>query len=542
MASSKTAMPSEALVSMTPAPADKHEALLREARDAADRLRLILDISNTIVANLELEDLLHAVAASLRKALHCDVVAIAVADTQAGCLRFHAVDFPDSVGVARPGFMMPIEGTLLGEVFRTGKPTIHSHANGIGVDEVTGPEGIIFCCAVPLFSRNKTLGTLSVGRKEPPPERDLELLVELSPQVAIALDNSIAWGRVNDLKNQLAREKVYLEDEIRSEMHFREILGGTRVLHQVLQQVEVVAPTDSTVLITGETGTGKEAIARAIHDLSARKPKAFVKLNCAALPTGLMESELFGHEKGAFTGAISQRIGRFELANGGTIFLDEIGEVPLEVQPKLLRVLQEREFERLGGSRTLRTDARLIAATNRDLEAMVREQKFRSDLYYRLNVFPIRVPPLRERADDIPLLVRHFVHQFGRRMGKTIETIPSETMDTLVRYQWPGNIRELQNVIERAVILTPGSVLNVAFGELANRSAQPSAPSSGVPNDMQSVLDQTERRHIIQALEHANWVIAGPNGAAARLGMKRSTLQARMQKLGVQITRSGPSQ
>ena len=538
----ETSMPSEALVSMTPAPAAEHEALLREARDTADRLRLILDISNTIVANLELEDLLHAVAASLRKALHCDVAAIAVADTQAGCLRFHAVDFPDSVGIARPGFMMPIEGTLLGEVFRTGRPTIHSHANGIGVDEVTGPEGVIFCSAVPLFSGNKTLGTLSVGRKEPPPERDLELLVELSPQVAIALDNSIAWGRVNDLKNQLAREKVYLEDEIRSEMHFREILGGTRVLHQVLQQVEVVAPTDSTVLITGETGTGKEAIARAIHDLSARKPKPFVKLNCAALPTGLMESELFGHEKGAFTGAISQRIGRFELANGGTMFLDEIGEVPLEVQPKLLRVLQEREFERLGGGRTLRTDARLIAATNRDLEAMVREQKFRSDLYYRLNVFPIRVPPLRERADDIPLLVRHFVHQFGRRMGKTIETIPSETMDTLVRYQWPGNIRELQNVIERAVILTPGSVLNVAIGELPNRSAQPSAPSSGVPNDMQSVLDQTERRHIIQALEHANWVIAGPNGAAARLGMKRSTLQARMQKLGVHITRTGPSQ
>jgi formate hydrogenlyase transcriptional activator len=542
MASSKTAMPSEALVSMTPAPADEHEALLREARDATDRLRLILDISNTIVANLELEDLLHAVAASLRKALHCDVAAIAVADAQAGCLRFHAVDFPDSVGVARPGLMMPIEGTLLGEVFRTGKPTIHSPANGVGVDEVTGPEGIIFCCAVPLVCRNKTLGTLSVGRKEPPPERDLELLVELSPQVAIALDNSIAWGRVNDLKNQLAREKVYLEDEIRSEMHFREILGGTRVLHQVLQQVEVVAPTDSTVLITGETGTGKEAIARAIHDLSARKPKAFVKLNCAALPTGLMESELFGHEKGAFTGAIAQRIGRFELANGGTIFLDEIGEVPLEVQPKLLRVLQEREFERLGGSRTLRTDARLIAATNRDLEAMVREQKFRSDLYYRLNVFPIRVPPLRERADDIPLLVRHFVHQFGRRMGKTIETIPSEMMDALVRYQWPGNIRELQNVIERAVILTPGSVLSVAIGELTSRSKQPTTRSAGGPKGMQSVLDETERRHIIQALEGANWVIAGPNGAAARLGMKRSTLQARMQKLGVQITRSGPSQ
>jgi formate hydrogenlyase transcriptional activator len=535
-------MASEPLVAMTPAPADEHEALLREARDATDRLRLILDISNTIVANLELEDLLHAVAASLRKALHCDVAAITVADTQAGCLRFHAVDFPDSVGVARPGFMMPIEGTLLGEVFRTGKPTIHSPANGIGVDEVAGPEGIRFCCAVPLVSRNKTLGTLSVGQKERPPERDLELLVGLSTQVAIALDNSIAWGQVNDLKNQLAREKVYLEDEIRSEMHFREIVGRTRVLHQVLQQVEVVAPTDSTVLISGETGTGKEAVARAIHDLSARKPKAFVKLNCAALPTGLMESELFGHEKGAFTGAIAQRTGRFELANGGTIFLDEIGEVPLEVQPKLLRVLQEREFERLGGSRTLRTDARLIAATNRDLEAMVREQKFRSDLYYRLDVFPIRVPPLRERADDIPLLVRHFVHQFGRRMGKTIETIPSEMMNALVRYQWPGNIRELQNVIERAVILTPGSVLNVAIGELTTRSTQPTTHSADSPKAMQSVLDETERRHIIQALEHSNWVIAGPNGAAARLGMKRSTLQARMQKLGVQITRSGPSQ
>jgi formate hydrogenlyase transcriptional activator len=265
-------------------------------------------------------------------------------------------------------------------------------------------------------------------------------------------------------------------------------------------------------------------------------------LNCAALPTGLMESELFGHEKGAFTGAIAQRIGRFEVANGGSVFLDEIGEIPLEVQPKLLRVLQEREFERLGGSKTLRTDARLIAATNRDLEAMVREQKFRSDLYYRLNVFPVRVPPLRERAADIPLLVRHFVHQFGRRMGKTIEAIPSKAMDALVRYDWPGNIRELQNVIERAVILTPGSVLNVAVGELTTRSTQSLPPSSSARKDMQSVLDQTERQHMLRVLEEANWVVAGPNGAAARLGMKRSTLQARMQKLGVQIPRSGPSQ
>jgi formate hydrogenlyase transcriptional activator len=544
MASSKTAMPSEPLVSTTPAAADEHETLLREARDTADRLRLILDINNTIVANLELQDLLHAVAASLRRALQCDAAAISVADTEAGSLRYHAVDFPESIGVARPGYAMPIEGTLLGEVFRTAKPTLHSLADGIGGDEVAGPEGIRFGCVVPLFSKDKTIGVLSVGRRDAPAftERDLELLVQVSTQVAIALDNSMAWGQINELKSQLAREKVYLEDEIRSEMHFREIVGKTKALREILQQVEVVAPTDSTVLIYGETGTGKEAIARAIHDLSARKTKAFVKLNCAALPTGLMESELFGHEKGAFTGAISQRIGRFELANGGSVFLDEIGEIPLEVQPKLLRVLQEREFERLGGSKTFRTDARLIAATNRDLEAMVSEQKFRSDLYYRLNVFPIRVPPLRERADDIPQLVRHFVQQFGRRMGKTIETIPSETMEALVRYHWPGNVRELQNVVERAVILTRGSVLNVAVGELARRSAQPPASNSRARKDMQSVLDETERQHIIRALEETNWVIAGPNGAAARLGMKRSTLHARMQKLGVQITRSGPSQ
>jgi formate hydrogenlyase transcriptional activator len=325
-------------------------------------------------------------------------------------------------------------------------------------------------------------------------------------------------------------------------LHFDEIIGKTKTLGDILQQVAVVAPTDSTVLILGETGSGKEAVARAIHNLSVRKAQAFVKLNCAALPTGLMESELFGHEKGAFTGAIAQRIGRFELASGGSVFLDEIGEIPLEVQPKLLRVLQEREFERLGGSKTFRTDARLIAATNRDLESMVREQKFRSDLYYRLNVFPIRVPPLRERPDDIPLLARHFVEQFGRRMGKTIETIPSEAMDALVRYHWPGNVRELQNVIERAVILTPGSVLNVAVGELADRSA--ASPVAGLPTrrDIQSVLEETERQHILQALEASNWIIAGPAGAAARLGMKRSTLQARMQKLGVPITGSSPSQ
>ena len=265
-------------------------------------------------------------------------------------------------------------------------------------------------------------------------------------QVAIAVENALAYREIAELKDRLSQEKVYLEDEIRSELNFEEIVGRSPALRNVLQEIDTVAPTDSTVLIYGETGTGKELIARAIHDLSSRSKANFVKLNCAAIPTGLLESELFGHEKGAFTGAVAQRVGRFELANRGTVFLDEIGEIPLELQPKLLRVLQEREFERLGSSRTLRTDARLIAATNRDLAAMVEEHEFRADLFYRLNVFPVRVPPLRERREDIPLLVRHFVQQFARRMGKVVDTIPAETMNALVHYHWPGNIRELQNL------------------------------------------------------------------------------------------------
>jgi formate hydrogenlyase transcriptional activator len=365
--------------------------------------------------------------------------------------------------------------------------------------------------------------------------------------VAIAIENARLFGEVSTLKNQLTQEKLYLEDEIRSELKFDEIVGRSEALRRVLEQIETVAPTDSTVLIYGETGSGKELIARAVHNLSSRKSSAFVKLNCAAIPTGLLESELFGHERGAFTGAISQRIGRFELASRGTMFLDEIGEVPLELQPKLLRVLQEREFERLGSTRTMRTDARLIAATNRDLEALVAEQRFRSDLYYRLNVFPVRVPALRERPEDIPLLVRHFVQQFSRRLGKAIDSIPSETMSALVRYPWPGNIRELQNVIERAVILTSGPVLTVRSDDLRPPNHAPAVPppSNGqaLPpasaSNMRAALEEAERRQILGALEQANWIVAGPEGAAARLGLKRSTLQSRMQKLGIRISRTG---
>jgi formate hydrogenlyase transcriptional activator len=390
-----------------------------------------------------------------------------------------------------------------------------------------------------------TLGSLDENAFS---DEEIGFLSQVANQVAIAVENSIAYRHIAELRDQLAQEKLYLEDEIRTELKFEEIIGNSEALRRVLVQVETVAPTDSTVLIYGETGTGKELIARALHNLSSRKPNAFVKLNCAAIPTGLLESELFGHEKGAFTGAISQRIGRFELANRGTVFLDEIGEIPLELQPKLLRVLQEREFERLGSTRTLRSDARMIAATNRDLATMVDKQTFRSDLYYRLNVFPVRVPALRERPEDIPMLVRHFVQQFSRRTNRNIETIPSETMKALVRYQWPGNIRELQNVIERAVIVSAGPVLKVPLADLKTQVPTSKTPNGQQPpsdahpfenaKDIRSVLEDTERKQIVAALEQANWIVAGPKGAATMLGMKRSTLQSRMQKLGIRISRT----
>jgi formate hydrogenlyase transcriptional activator len=394
-------------------------------------------------------------------------------------------------------------------------------------------------CILPLVSRGRVLGIFGVVKYQDNAfnSDDIDFLTQIANQVAIAVENALAFGQIRELKEKLAQEKLYLEDEIRSEMNFAQIVGKSAPLRRVLKQVETVAPTDSTVLIYGDTGTGKELIARAIHDFSPRSSKPFVKLNCAAIPTGLLESELFGHEKGAFTGAIAQRIGRFEVANGGTIFLDEIGEVPLELQTKLLRVLQEREFERLGSSRTLRTDARLIAATNRDLEAMVSEQKFRSDLFFRLNVFPVHVPPLRERQGDIPLLVRHFTQQFSRRMSRVIETIPSAAMDALCRYHWPGNIRELQNVIERAVIISTGPVLSVDVTDLKFPKAGPPAEKPASPKStngaLHSVLEETERQQILKALKECNWVVAGPNGAAAHLAMKRSTLQLRMHKLGI---------
>jgi formate hydrogenlyase transcriptional activator len=391
-------------------------------------------------------------------------------------------------------------------------------------------EGFESGCCVPLIAHDRALGTLNVASRRPHAfnDDDVELLAQVANQVAIAVENALAYRQIAELKEKLAEEKLYLEDEIRTEHNFEEILGDSGALKRVLNQVETVAPTDSSVLILGETGTGKEVLARAIHNLSPRRQHTFVKVNCAAIPSGLLESELFGHEKGAFTGAIDQKIGRFELAHQGTLFLDEVGDIPLELQPKLLRVLQEHEFERLGGTRTQRVDVRVVAATNRDLAEMVAERQFRSDLFYRLNVFPIVVPPLRERREDIPTLVRYFANKYARRMNKRIETIPSETLETLVQWHWPGNVRELQNIVERAVILTPGPVLRVPVAEL--KLPVEGAPSAAV------TMEAAERQHILHTLEETDWTVGGPHGAAARLGMKRTTLQSRMQKLG--ITRS----
>src|SRR5579872_911746 len=402
-----------------------------------DRLKLLLEVNNTIVSNLELRDLLRAISASIRSVMQCDGVGVALPDREVTHLQVYALDFPGNDGQIREGMLIPInEDSPAARVFGTGEPVSLLRGDSVRFDALAEEQGVQSLCHIALISRNRTLGLLSLARLAPVPfsPRDLEFLTLVGNQVAIAVENALAYREIAELKDRLAQEKVYLEDEIRSELNFEEIVGRSSALRSVLQEIETVAPTDSTVLIYGETGTGKELIARAIHNLSARGKSSFVKLNCAAIPTGLLESEMFGHEKGAFTGAVAQRIGRFELANHGTVFLDEIGEIPLELQPKLLRVLQEREFERLGSSRTLRTDARLIAATNRDLGEMVEEQQFRADLFYRLNVFPVHVPPLRERPDDIPLLVRHFVQQFARRMSKVVDTIPTETMSVLMRY------------------------------------------------------------------------------------------------------------
>jgi formate hydrogenlyase transcriptional activator len=392
-------------------------------------------------------------------------------------------------------------------------------------------EGIKSTCSIPMIAHDQALGTLSVGSLSEAAftEEDARVLTQVTNQIAIAVENALAYRQIAELKDKLSEEKLYLQDEIRTEYNFEEIIGESPALKKVLEQLQTVAPTDSTILLLGETGTGKELIARAIHNLSTRRERTLVKVNCAAIPTGLLESELFGHEKGAFTGAIAQRVGRFELAHRGTLFLDEVGDIPLELQPKLLRVLQEQEFERLGSARTIRVDVRMVAATNVDLAQKVAENQFRSDLYYRLNVFPVTIPPLRERREDIPLLVRYFAQKYARRMKKPIDAIPTKAMTALTEYHWPGNVRELENFIERGVILSRGAELQIPLAELKQRTkVAPLAHADGF-----ATLENAEREHIVRALSDTNWVIGGPTGAAARLGIKRTTLQSRMVKLGI---------
>src|ERR1700719_1014648 len=518
---------------------DAAQASQQQLLKKSERVGLLLELTNHVVSNLEFRDVLRAVVASTRRVMGCDGVGICLPDAGNTYLKIYAMDFPLSDESVHEESLVPIDEDVSGTVFRTGKLWCGSiqEARRLGMKYTLHSE-VGTLCILPLVSRGRVLGTFGVVKyQENAFAGDCAFLSQIANQVAIAVENACAFGEIRELKDQLSKEKLYLEDEIRTEMNFAQIIGNSVSLRRDIKQVETVAPTDSTVLIYGETGTGKELIARGIHDLSPRRSKPFVKLNCAAIPTGLLESELFGHEKGAFTGAIAQRIGLFEVADGGTIFLDEIGEIPLELQTKLLRVLQEREFERLGSSRTLRTDARLIAATNRDLEVMVSEQKVRSDLFFRLNVFPVHVPPLRDRQGDIPLLVRHFTQQFSRRMKKTMDKIPSASMDALCRYHWPGNIRELQNVIERAVIISTGSELSVDVADLKfpndSRTVEQSASPKSTNGALHNVLEETERGHILEALQRCNWVVAGPSGAAARLGMKRSTLQKRIHKLGI---------
>jgi formate hydrogenlyase transcriptional activator len=482
-----------------------------------DRLSLLMELTSQIVSNRDLHNSLRAVSTTVRQVMECNSVAVYLPDRESSSLRLFALDSPNgSQTHSRHGSSLEESHSHkdLCEVFRTGTPFLSTERRS---------------CAVPLVSRNRVLGVLELGLlvNQSFSKENLEFLTRCANQLAIAIENAFAYGEIKELKARLAREKLYLEDEIRSERGFEEIIGRSSAIRAVLRSIETVAPTESTVIIYGETGTGKELVARAIHERSPRHSNSFVKLNCAAIPTGLLESELFGHEKGAFTGAIMQRLGRFELANRGTAFLDEIGEISLELQPKLLRVLQEREFERLGSTRTIKTDARLVAATNRDLAACVEERTFRADLFYRLNVFPIHIPPLRKRPEDIPLLVRHFVQYFARKINRVIDTIPSKTMEALVRCSWPGNIRELQNLIERSVIASTGRVLQVSLAGLQFQTP------TALQGPKRRTLEEAEREHILATLKETKWVISGPNGAAAQLGMNRSTLQFRMRKLGI---------
>jgi len=519
------------------------------------RLQLLLKLTNQITSILELREVLRAISASIRELMHCDLVHISLPDGASGKFRVYALDFPESKGFVKEELLITPAGVAK-LALENLEPVVRSTANREDFPpdyyELLVAEGVKTQCVIPLVNQGRAVGVLAVARttENPFTPEEVNFLGEASGQIAIAIENCLAYREVSERKEKLAQEKLYLESEIRGDMEFGQIVGNSPALKRVLQLVETVAPSDSTVLLLGETGTGKELIARAIHDGSRRKERTFVKVNCAAIPTGLLESELFGHEKGAFTGAIIQKIGRLELADQGTLFLDEVGDIPLEIQPKLLRALQEREFERLGSTRTRKVNVRLIAATNRDLEKMVAAHEFRSDLYYRLNVFPIRIPPLRERKEDIPLLASYFVEKFAKQMQKKIDIIPADVMKGLKTWEWPGNIRELENLVERAVILTRGRSLEAPLSELHKVKVDDDECTPADQNNIARIVKETikalhanstvsdpdtkkQRDAIVRALTVSRGRVGGTDGAAASMGLNRTTLLARMKKLGI---------
>ena len=536
--------------------AGKSEGLRVESHRDTMRLKLLLDLVGDSVSNQELRGLVRAVMTRIKSALDSDGVCILLQRQKEGELDFHALDFRSKGSSFIERTVMPLAGTMASYVLSTGKPWAGTREQACAIfpNDLLLKEQFSTGCMLPVSGCHRVVGTLTLVRTRDNPysQDELDFLTGVCSQIAVVLENALACHEISELKDKLAQEKLYLEEEIRNEMNLDQIVGDSPALRHVLELVQTVAPSDATVLLLGETGTGKELVARAIHDHSRRNNRTFVKLNCAAIPTGLFESELFGHEKGAFTGAIRQKIGRLELADQGTLFLDEVGDVPLEIQPKLLRALQEREFERLGSTRTKKVDVRLVAATNRDLESMIANREFRSDLYYRLNVFPIRIPPLRERREDIPVLARYFAQKFAEQMEKQIESIPAATMRALMEWDWPGNVRELANFIERAVILTRGKSLEVPLAEMrtgcVDDPRQAATPHRNEEIAMivketiyalenrKSVMGEHARRQreeIARALSDCKGRVGGEDGAAARLGINRTTLLSRMKKLGV---------
>jgi len=534
---------------------DERKKAEMERERLRDRLQLLLNLTTRITSSLDLREVLRAVTANIREVIHADAVGVALPDAASGKFRIFAMDFPHGKGVFKEELLVT-PGAAYKKAMDSLKPVVIDRWEpdelGPEIYDIAAAEDVEAACSIPLVNRGRSLGILSILRTTETPfsPEDVDFLSEASGQIAIAVENALAYREISELKDKLAQERLYLEEEIRSEMNFENIVGNSPALKHVLELVETVAPSDSTVLLLGETGTGKELIARAIHDRSRRKARTFVKLNCAAIPTGLVESELFGHEKGAFTGAISQKSGRLELADQGTLFLDVVGDIPIEIQPKLLRALQEREFERLGSTHTRKVNVRLVAATNRDLEKMIVARAFRSDLYYRLNVFPIRIPPLRERKQDIPLLVSYFVQKFAKQMQKKVDSIPAAVMKALTAWEWPGNVRELENFVERAVILSRGRSLAAPLAELRKVRTDESKSAAANQDDIARIVKETinalhgssgtaddrtkkHRDQIVRALTEAKGRVGGVDGAAARLRINRTTLLARMKKLGI---------